>query len=54
LYEKAFGKDVKVGVVALEDRYYEADHWWRSSEGVREILGESIAYIYARFFFSPE
>lgn len=54
LYEKAFGKDAKVGVIALEDREYEPAHWWRSSEGVREVLGEGIAYIYARFFFSAE
>ena len=54
LYEKAFGKDTKVGVIALQDKNYDPNHWWRSSEGVREVLGEGIAYIYARFFFSPE
>jgi len=54
LYEKALGKDVKVGVIALKDLNYDPNHSWRSSEGVREVLGESIAYIYARVFFSPE
>ena len=32
---------------------FDAAHWWRSSEGVREILGESIAYLYAKFIFHP-
>ena len=53
LYEKAFGKDVKVGVVAVEDLSYEADHWWRYSAGLREVPAEWIAYFYAKLFFSP-
>jgi len=53
LYRKAFGKDVAVGVIGLEDQGYDPLHWWRSSEGVREVLGESIAYGYARLFFYP-
>ncbi len=53
LFQKAFGKEVKVGVISVEDRDYDPAHWWRSSEGVREVLGEAIAYIYAKFFFSP-
>jgi UDP-N-acetyl-D-mannosaminuronate dehydrogenase len=32
---------------------YDSKHWWRYSDGVREGIGESIAYIYARFFFYP-
>ena len=53
LCEKAFGRDVKVGIIALEDRAYDPSHWWRSSEGVREVLGEAIAYGYVRIFFHP-
>ena len=33
----------------MGDVAYERRHWWRVSEGVREVLGETIAYIYARF-----
>ena len=29
------------------------EHWWRSSEGVRDVLGETVAWLYARFFFWP-
>jgi len=53
LYHKAFGKKVTVGVIAVSNPDYDATQWWRYSDGVREVIGESIAYIYARFFFYP-
>ena len=52
LYEKALGNEVAIGVIAVEDRKFDPSHWWRSSEGVRAIVDESIAYLYARLFFS--
>jgi hypothetical protein len=51
LYEKALGAEVKVGVIAVEDRRFDPNHWWRSSVGVRAVVGEAIAYMYARLFF---
>ena len=48
LYQKAFGNATRVGVIALPDSAYDARHWWRASEGVREVVGESLAYLYAR------
>lgn len=51
LYEKALGAEVKVGVIAVEDRRFAPNHWWRSSVGVRAVIGEAIAYVYARLFF---
>lgn len=53
LYEKAFGRDVTVGIIAVSNPDYDPRGWWRSSEGVREVIGESIAYVYARIFFHP-
>jgi uncharacterized SAM-binding protein YcdF (DUF218 family) len=53
LYQKAFGKNVAVGVIAVSNPDYDPKDWWRYSDGVREVIGESIAYIYARFFFYP-
>ena len=53
LYEKAFGRDVKVGIISVSNPDYNPRHWWRYSDGVREVIGESIAYIYAKFFFYP-
>ena len=54
MFQEAFGPEVQVGVISVPDTDYDAEHWWRYSEGVREILGESIAYVYAKFFFWPD
>jgi hypothetical protein len=54
LFQKAFGRDAQIGVIALDEKSYDPVHWWRSSEGVREVLFEGVAYLYARFLFSPD
>ena len=54
LHQKAFGSGVKVGVIPLPNVQYDTEHWWRYSEGVKETLSEAIAYLYARFLFSPD
>ena len=59
LFQKALGNDVRVGIISIPNPDYDAKHWWRYSEGVREVIGEGIAYIYAKVFFyqsepSPE
>lgn len=51
LFEKAMGKEVTVGVIAAPVDDYDPDHWWRSSPGVRNVIGEAIAYLYARILF---
>jgi hypothetical protein len=52
MFMKALDGDVKLGILALQDPLYDPAHWWRTSEGVRDIIGEAIAYVYARFFFA--
>ncbi len=54
MFQKAFGPQVQVGIISVPDTDYDPNHWWRYSEGVREILGESIAYLYAKFLFWPK
>jgi len=54
LFQKAFAGEAQVGIVAVPDPDYDPKRWWRYSEGVREVLGESIAWFYAAFFFHPE
>jgi uncharacterized SAM-binding protein YcdF (DUF218 family) len=54
LFQEAFGKTTEIGIIAVQNPDYDPDRWWRYSEGVREILGESIAYLYANFLFHPE
>lgn len=51
LFQEAFGESVAIGIIAVPNPDYDAHHWWRYSEGVRSVLGESIAYLYAKFFF---
>jgi hypothetical protein len=53
LFEKAFGRDTRVGIIALEDRDYDPELWWKSSQGVRTVTDELIAYGYARLWFHP-
>jgi uncharacterized SAM-binding protein YcdF (DUF218 family) len=54
LFEKAFGSEVEVGIIAARNPDYDAAHWWRSSEGFRDVVGEAIAYFYAKVFFLPK
>jgi uncharacterized SAM-binding protein YcdF (DUF218 family) len=53
LFQKALGSGIVVGIISVPDPDYDAKHWWRSSEGVREVLDESIAYFYATIIFHP-
>jgi hypothetical protein len=53
LFEKAFAGQARVGIISVTDREYEPKRWWKYSEGVKEVIGEGVGYIYARFFFHP-
>jgi hypothetical protein len=53
MFELALGPRVAVGVIPVEDPSFDLAHWWRTSEGVRSVVGETIAYVYARVFFEP-
>lgn len=51
LFQKALGKDLPIGVIAVPEPDYDTRHWWHSSNGFRAVTGEAIAYMYARFLF---
>jgi hypothetical protein len=53
LFEKAFGKDSQIGIISVEDQSYDAKQWWASSQGVRVVVSEILAYGYARLIFRP-
>ena len=53
LFQYVFAPDIAIGIVAIEDRSYNAKKWWKTSSGVRIVLSETIAYIYAKFLFIP-
>ena len=52
LFAQAFSS-VDVGVIAIKSKEYDPSRWWLFSSGVRNVISESIAYLYARFIFSP-
>jgi hypothetical protein len=35
------------------DPEFDPDHWWKTSAGVRGVIGEGLAYLYARLLFHP-
>jgi uncharacterized SAM-binding protein YcdF (DUF218 family) len=53
LFEKAFGDSVTVGIIAVPDPDYDSRHWWRYSAGVKDVVSETAAYMYARLLFYP-
>ena len=54
LFKKALEPEINVGVIALGNPDYDPKCWWQYSEGVRDVIGESLAYVYAKLFFSPK
>jgi hypothetical protein len=54
LYEMAFGPSSEIGTVGIDPQDFNARRWWSTSEGFRVVIGEFIAYVYARVLFHPE
>ncbi len=46
-FQQALGKDAQVGVISVENLDYDPGRWWKFSEGVKEVAGETIAFTYA-------
>ena len=53
LFSKALGRDYHVGIISIDNPEYDPNRWWKSSEGVRSVIGELLAYGYARLLFWP-
>ena len=53
LFQKALGPGVKVGIISYPDRRYGPEPWYESSDGVRDVANEVMAYFYVQFFFWP-
>jgi hypothetical protein len=49
VFKEVLNPAIKVGIIAAEPQDYNSQEWWKSSEGFRTVIGEIIAYIYARF-----
>jgi DUF218 domain len=51
LYRKAIGNDSQVGIICISEEGYNQDNWWKSSYGVKAVIGETIYNIYTYLFF---
>ena len=51
LFQRAFGDFAKVGVLSIENQEYDPTQWWSSSSGVRTVINEFVAYLYAQVVF---
>lgn len=49
IFQQVLAPKIKVGVIAAKPASYNPNKWWTSSEGVRTVISETIAYIYALF-----
>ena len=53
LFEKSFDENINIGVIAINNQGYIPGKWWQTSIGFRQVMQETIAWTYARFFFFP-
>jgi uncharacterized SAM-binding protein YcdF (DUF218 family) len=53
LFQKALGRDVAVGIISVPNPDYDARHWWRYSAGVKDVVSETVPFIYAKLLFYP-
>ncbi|MEY2539356.1 MAG: hypothetical protein QOG67_3096 [Verrucomicrobiota bacterium] len=53
LYTEAFGDRIAIGIIAADNPEYDPRRWWKYSNGVRDVVGEALAYLYAKLFFHP-
>ena len=49
LIQRLLGGGVVVGVTSVPRSDFDPERWWQSSAGVREVIGETLAYGYVRF-----
>jgi len=54
MYAEALGPDHEIGIIALPDRDYEPETWWRYSAGIKGVITEGIAYLHAKLLFDPQ
>ncbi|MDF7806685.1 YdcF family protein [Pontiellaceae bacterium B12219] len=53
LFQKALGDKYNIGITCLAPASYTPEDWYKGSEGVRYVMSEWLAYVYAKLFFYP-
>lgn len=51
LFDKVLSDGYSIGIISIDNDYYEGHRWWRSSSGFKMVLLETLAYAYTRLFF---
>lgn len=46
-FQRAFGSETQIGIIAIENREYDPQRWWSYSEGVKSVLAECLGLAYA-------
>lgn len=52
VYEKAYGPETEIGVIAWEPSYYASTQWWHSSERAIEFMIQTVGFFYEFLFNS--
>ena len=47
IFKAVLAPEYNVGAIAANPQEYDGNTWWQYSDGVRTVIGEGIAYIYA-------
>ena len=53
LHRLALGTGVRVGILSSRPSAYDPETWWRTSAGTKEVLTETIAWLWTALFFQP-
>lgn len=53
LYRLALGSDVEIGVITAHPSGYDGKRWWQTSAGVKNVLSESIGWLWTACCFRP-
>jgi hypothetical protein len=53
MYRAAFGAGVEIGVIAADVPDPLGRPWWRTSGGLKDVLAETIGFVWAKCFFWP-
>lgn len=54
LFQMAFGKEIRIGVIPTRDPGYDPDRWWRTRYGRRSLFKQGAAYLYVKLLFRPK
>lgn len=49
LFKQHIQADIPVGIISLKSVYTPDENWWKSSTGIKNVLIESIKYVYTLF-----